>query len=914
MDTIGKLLDILFRRIPPEHILENLKNHTLKMNSQEGSPLKTFLRNAEASLKGYSEDEQRQLFHYLGKIANEIAQKTHTQPSVFAPVVYYGQSVLSIRGDEPVCQFQEVLRWREVYHLLGQDLIVCAYLAYCDIFTSVQRKKFAWPATIRTDSGVLNHALNEGIAENHCHLNGSTQSFQLSWYKLMNYPDESVADWLSGFPELLQAVTGRRPEDNMLPIDQKVRLAALARAILFKALHRRDFQCLDYRRSEKITCFSSVIDRSKKPGDSSPSDLSEPVFCSADAFHHATNLLDIESHTIETISVLRQKYGMPVPVPDSDVSEYCMDYALERQVFLPVANSPYRVLAGERSFLYNCFRACFSGAFSNFEQMLLYFYLLVKTAFRGEMIQVNKQVGFQNFANYERRKDLIWDGDPYWWEAYRLALNGPITEESVISLESRFCPTRTAAELVEKIKKYDLAKWYADQPYDIPEVEVSDLFNEDLHAMPFANEPHFYVLHYPKRKDEDYRNIPPFVLQCRHEKLREDVKERTIATAEALAQSSYLCGRIRGIDGCANEVDCRPEVFATAFRYLTNMQAIEGSHNGALLSMPSSRISATFHAGEDFYDIADGLRAIDEAVYFLELKRGDRIGHALALGVEASTHYQTKSYNIVIPKQNYLDNLVWLIFRGRELNVRIDPQQYGIMQQEANRLLRDIYGKAIRKENWSVTLQDYYSSMKLRGDAPELYQTLQFQRAPDRGVQYENYQISRLHTELDILRDDREIAGLYYYYHYGHEERIIGAEPLSIPITSDYMKVVTQAQNALQFYLEQLGIIIECNPTSNVLIGTFGDYAKHPLFRFNNYGLDKHNTQDDVPNPQMQVCINTDDLGVFDTSLSFEYALIFRALTGIMDTNGNRKYTSTEIIHYLDNIRKMGLNAAFPTP
>lgn len=907
MDTTGKLLDILFRRIPPERILDSLQNRRFYAGAKKAHDLEVFLRYTEPSLWGLSGDEQTQLFHYLRKISENLSSKTKTQPSVFYPLVHFGQSVLSIRGDEPLCQFQEVLRWREVYHLLGQDMIVCAYLAYSDTFTAIRREKFAWPAVIRTDYGRLNHALSEGLAENHCHLNGSTQSFQLSWYKLMNYPEES-SGWLSGFPELLQAVTGRSPDDNMLQLDHKVWLAALARAILFKLLHRRNFHgTVDPSCPKNQRCGSTVhFTFSENHADAGV----YRDFCSADEFNRVfDSKLNSESYTAEIISVLRQCYGMLVPIPYG--SAHCMDYALERQVFLPIANSPYRILAGERSFLYGCFRACFSGEFTEFEQMLFYFYLLVKTSFRGEMIQVNKQVGFENFSNYEKRKDLIWEDDPYWWEAFRIALNGPIREESVVSLESRFSPKKTAADIESKVSRYDMAKWYADLPYDTANNDLIKRFSDAQELGNLANEPHFYVLHYPKRKDDDYSEIPAFVMQCRFEKLRQDVREWTIATAEALSGSSYLCGRIRGIDGCANEVNCRPEVFATAFRYLTATQAVEGTNGGTLRSAPTSRISATYHAGEDFYDIADGLRAIDEAVEFLELKRGDRIGHALALGVDPDIHYQTKSRNIVIPKQNYLDNLVWLLFRGRELNIRIDPQQYGIMQQQANQLLREIYGTAIRNESWSVTLQDYYSSMKLRGDAPELYQSVRFDPPKFTGSKYDDYRISRLHTEWDALRNDSEIAGLYYYYQYGHEERIKGAEVLSIPVTSEYIKVVRQTQNLLQVYLEQKGIIIECNPSSNVLIGTFGKYGCHPIFRFNNFGLDKH---DDLPNPQMQVCINTDDLGVFDTSLPFEYALVYRALLEQIDENGDKRYTSTEVVHYLDEVRKMGLNAAFPKP
>lgn len=894
MDTLGKLLDILFRRIPPERILNNLRQNPYRLDYQKNEQ-EVFLRYADTALWGYSADEQIQIFQYLSQITRKLSQQLHTNASVFLPLVEFGRQVLTLQGDTPVCRFKDVLRWREVYHLLSQDTVVCAYIAFCDVLSPVTRVKFAWPATIKTDNGILEQMLNQGLAENHCHLNGSTQSFALSWYKLMNYPAES-SEWLSGFPMLLQSVTGRGPEDNVIAIDERVRLAALARATLFKALHSQDFT-------------SAVTASSAGAGGQCSTKVAR--FCSKDEFFRvAFQRFSSVADTADTTRLLRLCYGMPIPIPDGQA--VCMDYALERHIFLPVADSPYRILAGERNFLYSCFYACFSGAFTEFEQELFYFYLLVKTAFRGEMIQVNKQVGFENFANYEKRKDLIWENDPYWWEAYRMALNAPIKTDAVKSLESRFSPKPNPSVLFEKVRRYDLAKWFADRPYAASPYLTEVEFEQALHSGQLSKEPHFYVLHYPKKKDTSYSKILPFVLCCRHEALREEVKQTTIATADALVVSNYLCGRIRGIDGCANEVDCRPEVFATAFRYLRSLQTGSLSGLSTMIGPPESRICSTYHAGEDFYDIADGLRAIDEAVSFLELQRGDRIGHALALGVDPITHYRTKSECIVLPKQNYLDNLVWLLYRGRDLNIQMDPQQYGMLQQEALRYMREIYGDAIRKNQWSVTLLDYYNSMMLRGDAPQLYQSTSFVEPRFYNCRYDQFQISHTRLELTSLRNDREVAGLCYYYHYGYHERIKGAESITVPITPGYRKVVRQAQDALRTYLEHKGIIIECNPTSNVLIGTFGSYANHPIFRLNSDGL-KDADLDGSTLP-MQVCINTDDLGVFDTSLSFEYALLFRAMVEKVDKEGERVYTSSEIMHYLDNIRKMGLQAVFPKP
>ena len=58
-------------------------------------------------------------------------------------------------------------------------------------------------------------------------------------------------------------------------------------------------------------------------------------------------------------------------------------------------------------------------------------------------------------------------------------------------------------------------------------------------------------------------------------------------------------------------------------------------------------------------------------------------------------------------------------------------------------------------------------------------------------------------------------------------------------------------------------IAIETNPSSNVKIGPIDGYIDHPIFRFMANGIN--------------VSINTDDKGIFATSLSNEYSLIANA-------------------------------------
>lgn len=886
MKSDDKILDLIFRQIPPERILSRLCNwnESLKITSAKNVYKEELLRFAETVFSGYSRDEQCLIYAQMVQRRCEKAKELNVPESDFLLLLAFGMEVFTMQGNEPYCRFEETLRWREMYLFFGQDLLICAYLAYLDTQHAFHRTCFSWPACIRTDNCALNGILKTGVAENHYHLNGSSQSFPISWCALMNDP-RSFEKWPKDFTESLQSTFSRGPEDNVMSAKERVQVASLVRTILFRALHRKDF--ISTSKCDSEVPFSSVAE-----------------------FDSGYRLsFSMMGYLTETVQALRSAYGAKINLPGSCAA--CLDYALEESVFQTVSNFPYRILVGERSFLYGCFLACYRGDFTDFEQELFHLYIVLKTAFRGEFIQINRQVGFQNFANYQDRKDLFWDETIYQWDAYRIAINAPLVMGSVASLELRFCPSKTAEGTINKVTLFDEAKKFADIPYQSIYNTEEYQFNRELEAASFRNDQYFYVIHFPKRHDDKVKPKDKFALKCRHYDFRKDLKNRVIELSKALADSEYLCNRIRGIDACANEVDCRPEVFATAFRFLKNGTYSRQPIVGAMRSPPRSRLSVSYHVGEDFYDIIDGIRAIDEAVSFLGLQRGDRLGHALALGVDPEVHYRTKSGGIILPQQNYLDNLVWLLFRCRQLGVCINPQQYGIMKEQAIELLRKIYGKAIQKHKWSVSLQEYFYSMQLRGDAPELYDSLSFRNDHFCGIQYELY---RVNSEVsNTYRNDSEVAGMYYYYQYGYDEKIEGAKTVSLDITPEYVTLVHQVQDVMQNYLERKGLIIECNPTSNVLIGTFKEYSAHPVFRFNNRGLESRSVSNKNC-AQMHVCINTDDLGVFDTSLEFEYALLFATLSKETDSEGNLKYSENDILSYLQNLQMLGLRAVFPTP
>jgi len=87
-------------------------------------------------------------------------------------------------------------------------------------------------------------------------------------------------------------------------------------------------------------------------------------------------------------------------------------------------------------------------------------------------------------------------------------------------------------------------------------------------------------------------------------------------------------------------------------------------------------------------------------------------------------------------------------------------------------------------------------------------------------------------------------------------------------------------------------------------------FPKHPIKRFYNLGL-THNSEEIENCPQLSVSINTDDQGIFGTSLENEYALLYKALDKETDEEGEQLYNSTMIYDWLDRIRKMGVEQSF---
>ena len=177
-------------------------------------------------------------------------------------------------------------------------------------------------------------------------------------------------------------------------------------------------------------------------------------------------------------------------------------------------------------------------------------------------------------------------------------------------------------------------------------------------------------------------------------------------------------------------------------------------------------------------------------------------------------------------------------------------------------------------------------------------------------MEWNRYSIDRDNLEDYKIRHNPECAYLYYLYHYNGHVKQEGAKIIEVTSTPQFVKCVKEIQHHMRYWLAGLGIGIEANPSSNYMIGIFERYDKHPITKF--YNCDLAISEKELKEcPQIPVCINTDDQGIFSTYLDNEYALLALALEKSKDENGKDKYNRSRIYQWIDNLREIGINLSF---
>ncbi len=847
MDVERGNIAILFQKISYMAISGQASNRELvsaTTHTYKNIDRKLYIRCAKKIFPNMTENERLNSYYLACGQMKDVQGKNM---GVFQMLINMAQKLLVLDGDEVKCKFDHLLRWREISFPLGQDIFTCAFLADYDLKRGSETKCFTWLPIIRSDNSRLHNILEKGIAENHFHLAGSTKIFELSWLSLMNRIDNRIHDFKKINCSLQECcVDPLYDTGKMEPLYTRCQRAALYRVYLFSVMKK------DYFLEEKL---GRLLEKMKKG--TRPEEL----------------VTDIQ----DGIILAKNIYG-------AWLEENILDYALEKGM-INENKDVCRLLAGERRFLYGGFKHAISDLFTERQKNLFYAYLIIRTDFRGELIQVNQQVGFANFSNYQGRKEYFIEGKkPYEDELVRLALNESLRKKNMLFLEARICPKENSSKLFRTLKHFER------------------IVNTDDKGGAYSKLN--YVLHFPKIDGQ------PFVPGLpRNDNVRKLSTYGARSIVALLEKRMELNEHIKGIDACSSELACRPEVFGQVFRYLSDTIIVcyETRKDVYSISHKTRNLQTTYHAGEDFFDIVDGLRAIDETLLFCGLKRGSRLGHGLALGISPEEYYKFKCYNLVLPKQVMLDDIAWMLCRADEFGCMVESSLKTRLEENYYSLYEEVYGENMG-DGYFPSIYDYYQSWKLRGDKPELYRLgMEGFRKKLESTELERFDRYQFNDKIsNELRKNAKCRDLYFAYHFNRKVREKGSEITEFKTGQSYGGLVRQIQDHMIRKLGCEGIGIETNPSSNYLIGTIKKYEEHPIIRFNGRKLKEVES-----NTSLSVSINTDDQGVFDTLLENEYALMALALKKAKDKDSNPVYDLEDIYEWVDYVRRMGIEQVF---
>jgi len=437
------------------------------------------------------------------------------------------------------------------------------------------------------------------------------------------------------------------------------------------------------------------------------------------------------------------------------------------------------------------------------------------------------------------------------------------------SLEIRFGPDTDAFELREQLR------------------EVNRGILRAKRDIPAAGELEYgVVLHFRKNRGELADLETPSVagmcslanpdhLSQGYRYRRAFLAVRNAASSIIGAFNTYLGARqlICGIDCAADESGVPNWVVAPAFNYVSEAASLiaRGDPNRDSYNRPEAAIRRTVHCGEDFVHLATGLRRVSECLRYLGLREGDRLGHAFAAGVDCEA-WARDSGPLSIPLEDRVLDLAWEWRRYSAWRLPASPGRLVWIRYTAEQLGQEWFGFPVSMTDLLALLDGLYSQPVLA--------TLGFVSGyrPMRRIPRAQKLVWAYLTDKSVYVRGRRLVDCH-------------------PVMDGDAGALTQVQRSLIREIGRRGLIVEVNPTSNVLIENAGDLSHHGLWR-----LRPPSNEDD--GDYVSIAVGSDDPYLFATNIREEYQWLSDALL-------ERGLSVDQAERWLEQVRIRGLDARF---
>lgn len=604
----------------------------------------------------------------------------------------------------------------------------------------------------------------------------------------------------------------------------------------------------------------------------------------------------------------RLKYSYEVlPVRFQDFVTFKMsglpDYR-DSAALLPLGED--EPLIGERVFLYHAFRLFHESTDDVVLAAALHAYLLIQNLIWRALIQPRlTSKGFDRFDRYhslflrrpEKDRQFSRARETYFHRLIQAQRTG-----GVRWIELRTTPfdgVQQEARRLEQALRHILEKDVVHQERELK--RVLDQFQDNRLLSGWLTEPSQreyrlnrileeirantfqagLIFHFIKQADPLKPREQDDIIPCRHSRLRCLVWRQAIDIRQVHRSRRY--GQyIVGLDAANSELKARPEVFAPVIRWLREVPCLPADPAYETLIRrfdpnEPNRYGLTFHVGEDFRHLLSGLRAVDEALRFLDMGPGDRIGHGLALGLSYKTWCQRVGGEVAMPRGERLDDLIWLRERlGKE------PGRFGrllfAVDDKIRRLSWELYSpliKALEGKNRPLDWQQHanWELLQLALVDWQHQHTAWTYRYRD-PLSHGRLESAFLEPDSDNPSNEPVAELLWRHYHFNPGVRARYEIPMRVcleePDLDDWNDAITWVQDQLLYEIRNKRIAIEINPTSNLCIAPLLDMTEHPVFRW-------HPPKEADAGIRPYILVGSDDPGVFGTELAFEYAALSKA-------------------------------------
>lgn len=489
-----------------------------------------------------------------------------------------------------------------------------------------------------------------------------------------------------------------------------------------------------------------------------------------------------------------------------------LDYAITNDLITDqYASSPYCLYAGERQIEYVFYRQYIRKSLKTLKSTwaeLFYLYELIKTHLRREFVFANEMYGLDNFMGFSTRAALF-------TSEVQPICNLSSIQTSIRPDKEDYLESRITCDSWSLLKGQYWKGLFSDEPF----LEKNEMKKRLT-----------FVVQLTKRRKQknEHKNG-----RCYDKKVAIHTEYNTITNYIENGESEY---KIVGLDAGGMELNYRPEVYGHVLR--------AGKKFG---------LSVTYHVGEEFYDLADGLRAIWEIIEYAKIDKKDRLGHCLALGVLPREYYKRKHCTLTMPKQVMLDNLVWLCCIAKENSILLNAALSRRVKELVTKLYNELGYNHYLAE---LKIDDYFESMFLRSDEDN---------------DEDGLDIWSLTAELNTSRANKARANAsakILYNAYMLDTTLIenGNKSTTERFDNDYVKLIIKIQKVMIDQVKKIGVCIETCPSSNLQIGKLNRYEYHPSIK---YYLDPMKKS-----RMLNFAICTDDKGTFSTSLTNEFSLL----------------------------------------